>query len=93
MEKKLGRQTFRVEEAFSSGQIGGRVMPELALECACCLALSELLAQRARHSVRFLGCNSAPLKAWCWQVAVISRTRPRVRNIGAVTLRPLARRS
>src|SRR6266699_6773295 len=44
-EKKLGRQTFRVEEAFSLGQIGGRVMPKLALESACCLALSELLAQ------------------------------------------------
>jgi hypothetical protein len=43
--KKLGRQSFRVEEAFSSGQIGSRVMPELALESACCLALSELLAQ------------------------------------------------
>ena len=43
--KKLGRQSFRVEEAFSIGQIGGRVTPELALECACCLALSELLAQ------------------------------------------------
>src|SRR6266704_3539517 len=41
----LGRQTFRVEEALSSGQIGGRVTPELALESACCLALSELLAQ------------------------------------------------
>src|SRR5260370_219767 len=41
----LGRQTFRVEEAFSSGQIGGWVTPELALESACCLALSELLAQ------------------------------------------------
>src|SRR6266851_206511 len=41
----LGRQTFRVEEAFSSGQIGGRVTPEPALESACCLALSELLAQ------------------------------------------------
>ncbi len=45
VEKKLGRQTFRVEEAFSSGQIGGWVTPELALESACCLALSELLAQ------------------------------------------------
>ena len=44
-KKKLGRQSFRVEEAFSLGQIGGRVMPELALECPCCLALSELLAQ------------------------------------------------
>jgi hypothetical protein len=43
--KKLGRQSFRVEEAFSSGQIGSRVMPELALESACCLALSDLLAQ------------------------------------------------
>ena len=43
--KKLGRQTFRVEEAFSSGQIGGRVTPELALESAGCLALNELLAQ------------------------------------------------
>src|SRR5207244_7671557 len=30
---------------FSIGQIGGRVTPELALESACCLALSELLAQ------------------------------------------------
>src|SRR5207244_11895961 len=26
----LGRQSFRVEEAFSIGQIGGRVTPELA---------------------------------------------------------------
>ncbi len=41
----LGRQSFRVEQAFSICQIGGRVMPEPALERACCLALSELLAQ------------------------------------------------
>ena len=81
-----------MEEAFSSGQIGGWVTPELALESACCLALSELLAQSTPLR-QILGRNSVELKAWCWQVAVISRTRPRVRNMGAVTLRPLARRS
>src|SRR5713101_3460272 len=45
--KKLGRQTCRVEEAFGGSQIGGRVMPESALESACCLSLIELLSQGA----------------------------------------------
>src|SRR6266700_3289294 len=43
VEKKLGRQTFRVEEAFGIGQVGGGIVAEPALKGACCLALSELL--------------------------------------------------
>ena len=43
--KKLGRQTFRVEEAFSIGQVGSRALPEPTLKGACCLPLSELLTQ------------------------------------------------
>jgi len=88
----LGRQSFRVEQAFSICQIGGRVMPEPALERACCLALSELLAQSTPLR-QILRPQLSGAKGIVWQVAVISRTRPRVRNMGAVTLRPLARRS
>jgi hypothetical protein len=47
VEKKLGRQTFRGEEAFSVGQVGGRVTPESALERARRVSLRELLAQGA----------------------------------------------
>jgi hypothetical protein len=36
-----------VEEAFSIGQVGGRVASELALESACCLSLMKLLSQGA----------------------------------------------
>ena len=52
--QKRGQQTFRVEETFSVGRVGGRVMPELALERAYCLSLSELLWQGAplRQSLR-----------------------------------------
>src|SRR2546421_7278519 len=43
----LGWQTFRVEEAFCVGQVGGRVVPESALESTRCLALIERLSQDA----------------------------------------------
>ena len=46
-EKFLGWQTFRVEEAFCVGQVGGRVVPESALESTRCLALIEHPSQGA----------------------------------------------
>jgi hypothetical protein len=43
----IWRKTFRVEETFSGGQVGGRVTPQLALKGPGCLSLIEVLSQGA----------------------------------------------